>query len=102
MPMHVYERLRRLILGKARVEIYYRAPLLFLENYEKVAEFDVKGRRLTEILEQAYREMNRVDGTERVYELNLRSMSVGDLVKIEGRTFRVDDIGWSEIRKYSP
>ena len=36
---------------------------------------------------------------ERAYRLKVRSMSVGDLVKIEGRTFRMNDVGWSEISK---
>lgn len=45
--------------------------------------------------------MNIVDGSkdERAYTLKVRSMSVGDLVKIRGKTFRVDNVGWSEIRK---
>jgi len=30
--------------------------------------------------------------------LKIRIMPVGDLVKIKGKTFRVGDVGWSEIR----
>jgi len=100
--MKTYQKLKRLISGKASVEIYYRTPLLFFDEYEKVAEFEVKGRRLPDILEQTYRRMNAINGSEKIYELNRRSMCVGDLVKIEGRTFKVDNIGWSEIRKYWP
>ena len=98
--MKTYQKLKRLISGKTSVEIYYRTPLLFFDEYEKVAEFEVKGRRLPDILEQTYRRMNAINGSEKIYELNRRSMCVGDLVKIEGRTFKVDNIGWSEIRKY--
>ncbi|GAH89643.1 unnamed protein product, partial [marine sediment metagenome] len=49
------------------------------------------------ILEKVYREMNIAQGREdeRAYRLKVRSMSVGDLVKIRGRTFRVDDV-WLE------
>lgn len=45
--------------------------------------------------------MNIVDGSEdeRAYRLKVRSMSVGDLVKIKGRTFGVDEAGWSQIKK---
>lgn len=61
----------------------------------------MEGTSIPKILEKVYREMNIVDGSkdERGYRLKVRSMSVGDLVKIKGRTFRVDNVGWSEIKK---
>lgn len=88
---------------KTKVEVFYKKYEIPFCNdvYEKITEFEVEGRSLPEILEKVYREMNIVDGSkdERAYKLKVRSMSVGDLVKIRGRTFRVDNVGWSEIRK---
>ena len=64
--MKTYQKLKRLISGKTSVEIYYRTPLLFFDEYEKVAEFEVKGRRLPDILEQTYRRMNAINGSEKI------------------------------------
>jgi hypothetical protein len=53
------------------------------------------------ICDQAFRMMNRVDGSEIEHYLDrfgCRSMSVGDLIQLsDGRTFRCEAIGWKEI-----
>lgn len=89
--------------GKTKVEVFYKKyEIPFLNGlYQKITEFEVEETSIPKILEKVYREMSIVDGSkdERAYTLKVRSMSVGDLVKIRGRTFRVDDVGWSEIRK---
>ena len=51
------------------------------------------------ILEEVFRQFNRVDGTEFIsrYDLQIRSLSVGDVVYIDGRAFICDMFGWAEV-----
>lgn len=88
---------------KTKVEVFYKKyQIPFVNNiYERITEFEVEETSIPKILEKVYREMNIVHGkeNERAYRLKVRSMSVGDLVKIRGRTFRVDNVGWSEIKR---
>lgn len=103
--MKICRNLKRLAAGKTKVEVFYKKYQIpfFNDVYEKITEFEGEETSIPKILERVYREMNIVDGSEdeRAYRSNIRSMSVGDFVKIKGRTFRVDDVGWSEIRKMS-
>jgi len=56
---------------------------------------------LDEILDGVFRRWNVVDGTEKPASLGVRSMSVGDIVKVgegEGEMFLFcDPVGWKEI-----
>jgi len=94
---------KRQTRDKIKVEVFYKKYEIpfFNGTYEKITEFEVEETSIPKILEKVYREMNIVDGKEdeRVYRLKVRSMSVGDIVKIKGRTFRVNNVGWSEIKK---
>lgn len=50
--------------------------------------------------ETTFRYMNRIEGGYEEEQLEVfkdRSMSVGDSVTIDGRTFRCDMAGWTEI-----
>lgn len=88
---------------KTKVEIFYKKhEVPFLSDlYEKITKFKGEETGIPKILEKVYRERNIVDGSkdERAYRLKVRSMSVGDFVKIKGKTFRVNDVGWSKIKK---
>ena len=76
---------------KNKVEVFYKKYETPFSNdiYEKITEFEVEGTSIFKILEKVYREMNIAQGREdeRAYRLKVRSMSVGDLVKIRGRTY---------------
>jgi hypothetical protein len=67
----------------------------------KVDEFELPAERFPQpgddALEHVFRIHNAVDGTERNVGLGLRSLSVGDVVKLDERAFAVDSIGWTEI-----
>jgi hypothetical protein len=48
-------------------------------------------------LEETFRKMNVVDGTELPVELGCRSMSCGDLIMARGRWFVCEPMGWREV-----
>ena len=50
-------------------------------------------------LQWLFRQLNRVDGDEMisVLQLDIPSLSVGDLVEFDGRTFRCEFVGWREV-----
>lgn len=61
-------------------------------QYHKVAEVDVPS------LEDCFRQMNVVDGTELPVKLKVRSMSVGDVVVLgSGKVFFCAMTGWQEL-----
>lgn len=48
-------------------------------------------------LEYIFRECNHVDGKEWIANQNLRSMCVGDTVELEGKIWKCDPVGWTQI-----
>jgi hypothetical protein len=67
----------------------------------RVDEFELPTEQFAEpsdeALEHVFRIHNAVDGTERNVRLELRSLSVGDVVQLDERAFAVEPIGWTEI-----
>lgn len=54
-----------------------------------------------QFLEVLFRELNHVDGTEWIADKPLRSLSVGDVVRLQdargARTYHCDWVGWSKV-----
>ncbi len=84
--------------------LVYYAPSLVFPFGPAPKTVDVKQMRfITELeaagLEQVFRLMNVVDGTELPVKLKVRSLSVGDVVveKASGKKWYCASIGWKEI-----
>jgi hypothetical protein len=50
-----------------------------------------------EILELIFRDQNAVDGSERNVMMRNRSLSVGDVVDLDGRAYAVDQVGFKRL-----
>ena len=61
------------------------------KTHRKVVSIKAKG------LEDVFRQMNVVDGWEKPTELNVRSMSVGDVVVHNGNIWLCDLSGWRQL-----
>lgn len=67
-----------------------------------VTSFTVRAGSVLTACEKVYREMNCVDGDERVTTIpQTRSMSVGDLVCVDGSWFAVADFGFDPVAEPS-
>lgn len=52
-----------------------------------------------EQLEFIFRQCNHVDGSEWIQNKELRSLSVGDMVVLNGQVWVCCDVGWKEMEK---
>ncbi|MEU5878162.1 hypothetical protein [Spirillospora sp. NPDC047279] len=70
-------------------------------NVVKVFEYNtapLPGYTLSDVAEDAFRVGNGVDNkSDDYFRRELRTLSVGDLVRIEGQWFRCDAVGWSGL-----
>jgi hypothetical protein len=78
-----------------RVKVVYPRDVHGGEHKEFVIE--VRSTDVEGALEDAFRKMNVVDGTELPAEMGCRSMSCGDLVMARGRWFVCEPTGWREV-----
>lgn len=78
-----------------RVKVVYPRDVPGEDHKEFVIEVESTG--VEGALEEAFRLMNVVDGTELPVELECRSMSCGDLVMVQGRWFVCEPTGWREV-----
>jgi hypothetical protein len=79
----------------------------FGEDFKLVDEFEVTeaevaransvgGGTLDDVLEYIFRIHNAVDGSERNVKLHLRSLSVGDVVELDGQRWVCAGTGWEQ------
>jgi hypothetical protein len=66
----------------------------FDDLYREVAEIDVDDP------EEAWQKWNRGSGREsrEFYDAEVRSMSVGDVLEMDGTFYQAQNIGWEEIK----
>lgn len=70
----------------------YKVPNFTLCGYDEVAVIEA------ECLDDLFRKMNVVDGTELPLKMKIRSMSCGDVAIDEtGRKFFCALVGWTEL-----
>jgi hypothetical protein len=78
------------------------AAMALVDEYDIPAP-DVEGDQADvelqqqQVLGRVWREQNAVDGSERPVRLGHRSLSVGDVVQLDGRAFAVRSLGWRQI-----
>ena len=98
--------------GGMQIKVYHNTDTDFIHKYKVgqalklVDTFDVEKLEevtnespIKEILERVYRIHNTVDGTERNAKLRVRSLSVGDVVEVEGARWAVATLGFEPVEK---
>lgn len=74
-----------------------KATIIYLPEENKPSktfEYEVDAISVDEALETIFRRWNAVDGTEENIKHRVRSLSVNDMVKLEGEYYIVDQYGW--------
>lgn len=69
----------------------------------RVFEFPSKDISITaddyDVLDYVFRQCNHVNGQEWIHGKKLRSLSVGDMVEINGSLYVCCSIGWQRLRE---
>jgi hypothetical protein len=79
-------------------DVFYRDPdQPFADNVDVRAEDYSYIASVEGDLEDVFRKMNAVDGTEIVCALGVRSMSVGDIALTDDGAYLCDRVGWRKV-----
>lgn len=97
-----------------QIKVYHNVETDFLHPYqagmrlEMVDCFEAREMgevsaesKIEDILERVYRIHNAVDGTERNVALNVRSLSLGDVVEVDGKRYAVAMFGFKPVASTS-